>query len=141
MSRDNDRTVFSTHSDTADGNFVKVEYFPVDRPFLVQGVSVIGGNPADADGDTVAIDVSYSTDGFSSSDVEVAVDAAAEYNDTDNDQGYSVAQETDLTLTAANVNENSVVRVPAGAVIRHTVTWTGDPADGALTLSTKGVFI
>jgi hypothetical protein len=135
MSRASDQYPLTVHSNTGSGVYVEtVDFFvPSDRAVIVHSAQVIGGNPADADGDTVAIDWSYSTDGFSMSDVEIAVDAAAEYNDTDNTQAYASANETELTLTSGSTQADGTVRVPGGAVIRGTVTWTGSPADGRLT--------
>jgi hypothetical protein len=123
----------TVHSNTASGVFTEIQDFTCSRAVIVYACSVIGGNPADADGDTVAVDWSYSTDGFSASDVEIANDPAAEYNDTDNTQGYLAGRVTDVPLTSANTGPTGTVRVPGGAVIRATVTWTGSPADGRLT--------
>ena len=136
MARDNDRITLPHRSDTAIDADVSTRYFTLDRPMLVTDVAVVPVNPADTDGDTVAIDVSYSTDGFSSSDVEIAALAAVEYNDTDNNLGTNFTA-VDIPLTSSSVVDGRV-RVPAGAVIRATVTWTGAPADGIVDLNVIG---
>lgn len=138
MARDNDRISLNLRSDTAIDADATVRYFTLDRPMLVTAVSVIPVNPADADGDTVAFDVSYSTDGFSSSDVEVAAKAAVEFNDTDNNLGTLLVP-LDVPLTTASLaSGSSTVRVPADAAIRLTTTWTGAPADGVAELVVIG---
>ena len=136
MARDNDRITLTHRSDTAIDADASTRYFPLDRPMLITKVAVVPVTPADADSDTIAIDVSYSTDGFSSSDVEVAALAAVEYNDTDNDLGTAFTA-VNIPLTAASTVDGRV-RVPAGAVIRTTITWTGAPADGVVDLNVIG---
>lgn len=136
MARNNDRITLVHRSDTAIDPDASTRYFTLDRPMLINAVKVVPVNPADADSDTIAIDVSYSTDGFSSSDVEIAALAALEFNDTDNDLG-DLYTAVDIPLTATSTVDGRV-RVPAGAVVRTTVTWTGAPADGVVDLNVIG---
>lgn len=106
-----------------------IENITFDRPVEITAVKIVPGLPLDTDTDTIAVDVSYSTDGFSSSDVEVAAHAAEEFNDTTNDLG-TLYTSVDVPLTTANTNDVGTIRVPAGAVIRATLTSTGASADG-----------
>ena len=142
MSRSSDKIYFHLRSDTAIDADVTTRYFSITRPVMIDAVRVIPVNPADADTDTVALDVSYSTDGFNSSDVEVAALAAVEYNATDPDLGGTDAtglMPYEVPLTAASLEASGMgVRVPAGAVLRLTVTWTGAPADGVVELIAEG---
>lgn len=135
MSRDNDRHLFVFRHNSAGGDLdTDVESFSCERPIKVVAVKFIGENPSDTDGDTTAIDVSYSTDGFSSSDVEIAALAATEYNDTDNDIG-AVRTAVDIPLTTASLDSDGVsVRVPAGAVVEVTGTNVGAGADTRYTV-------
>ena len=57
MSRSSDQYPLTVHSNTASGVFVETQDFfvPSDRAVIVQSAQVIGGNPADTDGDTGAI--------------------------------------------------------------------------------------
>jgi hypothetical protein len=136
MSRDNDRSVWVVRHNSAGGDLdTDRDSFVCSRPIVVTAVTFIGENPSDTDGDTTAIDVSYSTDGFSSSDVEIAALAAQEYNDTTRHAQFGTADRTavDVPLTAASVNleSNQIdgVRVPAGAVVEITLTNVGAGAD------------
>ena len=130
MSRDNDRNIYVFTHNSAGGDLdTDRESFSLERPIKVMAVKFIGENPSDTDGDTTAIDVSYSTDGFSASDVEIAALAAAEYNDTDNDIG-TLRTAVDIALTTASLDADGVsVRVPANAVVEVTGTNVGAGAD------------
>lgn len=140
MAREGAIVLLRVYSDTAVDPDVKKESVTFTRPVKVEAVKLIGGNPADADGDTLAVDVSYSTDGFVSSDVEIAAVAAAEYNDTDDDLlgGIGTRKAINVPLTAASQGADGTVRVPANAVIEGTLTWTGAPADGKAELIVLG---
>ena len=131
MSRDNDRSLFHFEHNSAGGDLdTKRSSFTVERPILVTAVKMIPENQSDTDSDTLAIDVSYSTDGFSSSDVEIAAAAATEYNDTDNDTYTPLRSAVDIALTAAQIASGTAgVRVPSGAVVEVTGTLSGSPAD------------
>lgn len=133
MSRDNDRNIYVFQHNSAGGDLdTDRESFSLERPILVTAVKFIGENPSDTDGDTTAIDVSYSTDGFSSSDVEIAALAAQEYNDTTRHANFGTADRTavDIALTTASIETGTAgVRVPAGAVVEITATNTGAGAD------------
>lgn len=118
-----------------------VTSFTFTRPVLVSAVKIIPKLPLDTDGDTVAVDVSYSTDGFSSSDVEVAALAATEFNDTDNDIG-TIRTSVDVPLTTASADDGiGQVRIPADAVTEITITATGASADGIVEVEVIGVVI
>lgn len=133
MSRDNDRHIYVFEHNSAGGDLdTDVEHFSVERPIKVVAVKFIGENPSDTDTDTTAIDVSYSTDGFSSSDVEIAALAAQEYNDTTRHAQFGTADRVavDIPLTAASLDsDGATVRVPAGAVVAITGTNVGAGAD------------
>ena len=131
MRRDNDRSIFTLWHDTSDVADIIVGRFSIERPIKIFAVGLVGGNPASTDADTYALDVSYSTDGFSSSDVEVAALAAAEYNDTDDTGSIGTRTRFDVSLTAASLDGDGVsVRVPASAVVEVTSTWNGTVGDG-----------
>lgn len=131
MSRDNDLSFFHVRLDMTDQTVdTHVVNFTCPRPIKVTAVKWVPGLPLDTDSDTIAIDVSYSTDGFSSSDVEIAALAAVEFNDTTNT--FDVDQSEDVALTTASVDDVGEVRVPADAVVQVTVTSTGASADGFL---------
>ena len=140
MSRDNDRNTFHMEHNTAGGDLdTKRSSFSCERPILITAVAFIGENPSNDDTDTVAIDVSYSTDGFSSSDVEVATLAAAEFNDSDNDVG-TLRTVIDVALTAAQIAGGTAgVRVPAGAVVEVTGTTTGASPDMRYAVSVEWI--
>lgn len=131
MSRDSSTVLMRARLDMTDQTVdTHIENITFTRPVKISAVKAIPGLPLDTDTDTVAIDVSYSTDGFSSSDVEVAALAAIEFNDT-------TAWETpytsvDIPLTTATLDSVDEVRVPADAVIRVTITAAGASADGFL---------
>ncbi|MCR4376074.1 MAG: hypothetical protein NUW22_14620 [Acidobacteria bacterium] len=134
MSRDNDIHTFVKEYNSAGGDLdTAVASFTCERPIIVKAVTFIGNNPSDTDSDTTAIDVSYSTDGFSSSDVEIAALAAQEYNDTTRHAQFGTADRTavDVPLTTASLTAglDTGVRVPAGAVVEVTLTNTGAGAD------------
>lgn len=132
MSRDSDRHIFVARHNSAGGDLdTDRKSFFNERPILITAVTFLSENPSDTDTDTTAIDVSYSTDGFSSSDVEVAAISAQEYNDTDvHAQFGSLRQSKDIALTAASLAANTTgVRVPAGAVVEVTGTNVGAGAD------------
>lgn len=133
MSRDNDRSIYVFEHNSAGGDLdTDKETFSLERPILVTAVKFIGQNPSDTDTDTTAIDVSYSTDGFSSSDVEIAALAAQEYNDTTRHAQFGTADRVavDIPLTIASLDTGtSGVRVPAGAVVEVTGTNVGAGAD------------
>ena len=138
--------VHTVHTDTQSGDFTVANSYTLSRRHLIRSVKVIGHNPADADGDTLALDISYSTDGFSSSDVEVAAVAAAEYNDTDNafNGGLTAEVPSSVTLTAANTStwgDDTVTEVPANANVKTTITWTGAPADGSASVVIERVML
>ena len=130
--RDNDRSIFVARHNSAGGDLdTDRKSFFNSRPILVVAVTFVGENPSDTDTDTTAIDVSYSTDGFSSSDVEIAALAAQEYNDTDQHAQFGTDRDAaDIALTAASIASGTEgVRVPAGAVVEVTMTNTGAGAD------------
>ncbi len=126
---------FVVHSDTAAGLDTHRESYSLTRPHMITEVYVIGENPADADADTIAVDVSYSEDGFSSDDNEVAAKAAGEFNDTDNDLG-TLRTRIPIPLSSLTAGTRGR-RVPAGAVVEVTITWTGAPADGRATVGVE----
>ena len=135
MSRAAETMIHAVKSNTLTGQFVVSDSFVHPKKCLIKSVTVVGHNPADADGDTVALDISYSTDAFSSSDVEVAAIVAVEYNDTDNTAAIVAETPKDIALTPAAVSTvggDSVVELPAGANLKTTITWTGSPADGSI---------
>lgn len=130
MSRDNDLSCIQVRLDMTDQTVdTHVVDFTCPRPVKVTAVKLVPGLPLDTDGDTIAVDVSYSTDGFSSSDVEVAALAAVEYNDTTS-TGFTTHVSKDIPLTAASQDDVGEVRVPADATIKTTITSTGASADG-----------
>jgi len=142
MSRSTDKTVLTAKSDTLGGRFVETADFYLPETFLVESIQIIGRNPADGDGDTVALDVSTSSDGFAANDVELAADAAAEYNDTDNTQAFVTGVPQPMTLTGVTlIDSDGNIRVPSGNIIRTIITWTGSPADGALSVAVVGWYI
>lgn len=138
MSRDNDLVMLRARLDMTDQTVdTHIENFTWPRPFKVTAVKIIPGLPLDTDTDEVAVDVSYSTDGFSSSDVEIAAHASEEFNDTTNSLGTTYTS-VDVPLTTASLDSMSEVRVPADAVIRVTITATGSSADGFLDVCVFG---
>lgn len=138
MSRTNDLTYFHTRLDMTDQTVdTHIANFSCPRPFEVTEVVWVPGLPMDTDTDSVAFDVSYSTDGFSSSDVEICAMASTEFNDTTNTFTL-YTQQTVAALTTANVDAVGVIRVPADAVIRCTITTTGASADGFIDLFVWG---
>lgn len=131
MSNESNVQVWTAHVDAAlDGTGgAWKKSFTSTRPIKVTALKFVGFNPSETDGDTTAIDLSYSTDGFSSSDVEIAALAAVEYNDTDKTIGTNRTS-INIPLTTAALDADGVtVRVPANAVIEMTITCTGAPAD------------
>lgn len=129
MSRDNDLNYFHVRLDMTDQTVdTHIVNFTCPRPIKVSAVKAVPGLPMDTDGDTIAVDVSYSTDGFSSSDVEIAALAAIEFNDTT--AWETTYTSVDIPLTTANDDSVGEIRVPADAVVRVTVTSTGASADG-----------
>ncbi len=124
MARDHDRIVLhASWAATGPGNVDK--YFVCDRPLRVKSLQVIGINPGSTDGDTLAVAVDYSTNGFSGS-TSVGAVAAAEYNDTDNTLALTALTPNEKIAEGAFTNE----RIPAGAAIRIRHTWAGTVADG-----------
>ena len=131
MPSDGERHLFITEFNTAGGDLdTKVGIMYNERPILVHAVTFVPINPNDTDGDTIAFDVSASTDGFSSDDNEIAVAAAVEWNDTDNPSYPTNRVGYDIPLTTASLaTGSSFVRVAAGSVVAATITITGAPAD------------
>lgn len=130
MSINHARQLFVAEHNSAGGDLdVDVQSFRHSRAIFVTDVAFVGQNPSDTDGDTTAIDVSYSTDGFSSSDVEVAALAAQEFNDTDNDIGTLRTPVTVPLTSATSFNGVTGVQVPAGAVVEVTTTNVGAGVD------------
>lgn len=142
MSRDNDQVVLMRGRwDATDyATDTHIECVTFERPVKVQAVKIIPYVALDTDGDTLAVDVSYSTDGFSASDVEIAAHAAEEFNTTDNTVG-TLKTAVDVPLTAATVDSMGEVRVPADAVIQLTITATGSSATGNVDVVVLGKVI
>lgn len=134
MSRDANINVFWAEHNSAGGDLdTDTEYFSVSRPILITKVTFIGYNPSDTDGDTTAIDVDHSADGFTSVTTEVASLAAQEYNDTTRHAQFGTADgvAVDVPLKAAALvgNPAAGVRVPAGDTVRVLMTNVGAGAD------------
>ena len=132
MARDNDRSIFvARHSAGGDLDTDRKSFYN-SRPIIVTDVTFVGENPSDTDGDTVAIDVSASADGFSSDDNEIAALAAQEYNATDRHAQFGAADRdaVDIALTTASIAAGMAgVRVAAGSVVEVTMTNVGAGAD------------
>lgn len=130
MSVNHGRQVFVAEHNSAGGDLdTDRQSFRFSRPIFVVDVTFIGENPSDTDTDTTAIDVSYSTDGFSGSDVEIAALAAQEFNDTDNNIGTLRTAVNVPRTSTTTYNGVAGVLVPAGAVIEVTTTNVGAGVD------------
>lgn len=132
MARDNDVQLFVARHNSAGGDLdTDRKSFFNTRPILIKAVTFVGENPSDTDTDTTAIDVSASTDGFSSDDNEIAALAAQEYNDTDVHAQFGTdRQGQDIPLTTTSLATGTEgVRVAAGSVVEVTMTNVGAGAD------------
>lgn len=129
MARHGGRSVQPYNPAAASAASTQVMYFSCQDPIMLRSLQLIGINPAAADADTLSVVIDYATDG--STFTACGTVAAAEYNDTDNT----------MALVALVPNEKidadswTVNRVPANALIRTRVIWTGTVTDGQIATS------
>jgi hypothetical protein len=130
MSRANDRIAFNVNNGAASGAGTTTSYFVIsdDRPVMFKQATVTGINPASTDGDTLNSIWDYIVTGGSAY-VNLSVDGAVEYNDTDDTNSYGTIGTNAATVKASLAAEDET-RVPAGAVIRHREVWAGTVGDG-----------
>lgn len=123
-SRDNDRVLFKAAPGAASGSGTTALYFVAGQKLRLKTLHLVGINPAAVDGDTLSVVVDYSTDG--SVFTACGTVAAVEYNDSDNTMALTAL----LPNEKINENQWTVNDVPADALIRVRIIWTGTVTDG-----------